>query len=137
EVDCLDFSIRIPDTIHETIDTPNHVSEGEVDDEHPKSNKEDDGGEFHAFSNRSNDQSRSDDGKHHLIHGENVMRNPIRIVCIGSRINTLQEGEFEVSDERASSICEHKAIPANPPQDADQARDTKTLSEHRENVFPS
>ena len=53
KVDCFDGGTCIPHSVHQTVDAPNHMSERKVDDEHPSSDKEEDGREFNPLGNRA------------------------------------------------------------------------------------
>ena len=73
EIDRLDPGILIPYTIHEPIDAPDHVRLGKIDDEHPERHEHANGGEFHAFGNGADNQSRRNDGEHQLVHRVHVL----------------------------------------------------------------
>jgi hypothetical protein len=49
----------------------------EIDEKHPAADKDQNGAVFHPFSNGANDECRSDDCKHQLIHGIDVLGNPV------------------------------------------------------------
>ncbi len=42
EVDRFDFCVRIPDSVHEAVYTPDHVCQWQVDYEHPEEDEEHD-----------------------------------------------------------------------------------------------
>ena len=53
KVDCFDGGTCIPHSIHQAIDTPDHVGQGEIDDKHPSPDEEEDGREFNPLGNRA------------------------------------------------------------------------------------
>ena len=79
EVDRFDGGLGIPDTVEDTVNTPDAVSEREVNDEHPGTDEEQQGGELHAFSNTTDDQGRRDDREGQLEAGEDILSNPVTI----------------------------------------------------------
>ena len=128
KINCFNGSFGIPNTIHQPIDSPNHVSEREINHDHPEGHEEQDGGELHAFRNRAHDQRGSDDREHHLIHGEHIMGNPVGIVRVRSGCDVLQEGELlEIADDRSSAIRKDEAVAEGPPHEGHQACYAKAL----------
>ena len=89
KVDRFDRCAGVPNSVHQTVDAPNHMSEREVDDEHPRADKKKQGGEFNSFRDRPDDQCGSDDGKHHLVHAENILGNPVGVIGVRSRCHSL------------------------------------------------
>ena len=64
KVDRFNLRGRIPHSIHQAIDAPNHVRERKVNDKHPECYEYQDGGKLHTFSDRADDQSGSNNGEH-------------------------------------------------------------------------
>ena len=54
---------------------PDHVDEGEVDEQQPANEEDQVGAEPHAVGERAGDQGRGDDGEHHLVREEHEVRN--------------------------------------------------------------
>ena len=62
EINRMDARILVGHTAHESVHSPHHVSEWEVNHEHPKPNEQQNGGEFDALGNGPDDQRRGNDG---------------------------------------------------------------------------
>ena len=104
------------------------MSEGEVDDEHPRADKKKQGGEFNSFRDRPDDQCRSDDGEHHLIHAENILGNPVGVIGVRSRCHSLQEGELQPAEDRAvKAFSKNQTVAHRPPENGDQPGDSLAL----------
>src|SRR5690349_23243441 len=126
KIDCMDSGILVENAVHEPINSPNHVSLRDINDEHPKDHEQADGGELHALGNRADNQGRGDDRKHQLVHGKDVLRYPVRVVRIRTRIDSVEEGETQAA-EKFPPIVKYQAVAADPPKDADHASDEQTL----------
>jgi hypothetical protein len=100
EVDGSDFRGRIRYAIHPAIDSPNHVRYWEVDREHPDRDENEHRRKFHSLRNRADDQCRRNDREHELIHGEDILRNPIGIIAVRLRIDPAKKREFEAAKKR-------------------------------------
>ena len=68
KVDGRNLRSAVPDTIHVSVKAPHHVCQREVNNEHPDRDEQHHGGEFHTFCDGTDNQSRSDDREHQLIH---------------------------------------------------------------------
>ncbi len=82
EIDGPDLRSRIPESIHPAIDAPDHVGDREINGEHPHRDKNKHGREFHPLRDRADDQCWCDDREHQLIHREDILRNPVRIIAV-------------------------------------------------------
>ena len=102
EIDRFDLGVRVPDAVHEAVDAPDHVGEREINDEHPERDEQQDRGELHAFGDGADDQRRSDDREHQLIHGEHVVRNPGGVIGVGIRIHALEKRQSKVPENSGS-----------------------------------
>jgi hypothetical protein len=126
EVNGVDFGVAVGDAVHHSVDAPDHVGLGEVNDEHPQRHEKEDGGEFHAFGDGANDQSGCDDGEHQLVHGENVLRDPAGIIAVRAGIDVVEKCEVKIAQEGVASV-ENQTVTANVPQDGDQTGDQHAL----------
>ena len=77
-----DPRVRIPNAVHEPIDSPNHVGKRKIDQEHPEPDEDQNSGKLYSFRHGPYDESGCNDGKHQLVHGKDVMRNPERVVSV-------------------------------------------------------
>ncbi len=73
EIDRLDSGVLIPHAVHESIDAPDHVRLGKIDDEHPERHEHANGRELHAFGNGADNQCRRDNGEHQLVHRVHIL----------------------------------------------------------------
>ena len=136
EVDRLDDRVAVPDAVHEARDAPDHVGQREVDDDHPDRDEEQNRGELHAFGDRADDQRRSDDREHHLVHRKHILRNPVGVVGVGRAGDAFQEEKLRAAEERTvEALAEDQAVAERPPHDGDEAGDTQALGEDGEDVL--
>ena len=99
EIDRSNFRARIPNAVHPSVDSPDHVGERKINDEHPDADEDEDGDESDSFSNRTDDQGRRDDRKHQLIHRENVLRNPKGVIAVGLGVDSAKKRKLQSADE--------------------------------------
>ena len=99
EINRRNFCVGIPHAIHPAVNSPDHVRDREIDDEHPDADEHKNCGKFHPFSHRADDQSRRDDREHQLIHREDILRDPVGIVGVRSRIDPVQKRKLQSADE--------------------------------------
>jgi hypothetical protein len=125
----MDFGVGIENSIHQTVNAPDHVGLREINDEHPQRHEQEDGGELHAFGNGAENQRGSDDGEHQLVHGEHILRNPVGIIAIWTGINVVEKGEIKVPQKGVASM-EYQAVTAYKPQNGDQAGDEEALGQN-------
>src|ERR1041384_6121784 len=111
--------VFVENTVHEAVNAPDHVGLGEIDDKHPEGHEETDGGKLHALGDGADDQGGGNDREHELIHGKDVLRNPVGIVGVGAGIDAVQEGISELAKDFAT-VVEHQAVSADEPKDGDQ-----------------
>src|SRR4051812_36391719 len=98
EIDGVNAGIFIADSVHETVRAPNHVGEGEINDEHPNRYEEQDGGKLHAFGYRTDDQRWCDDREHQLVHRKDVVRNPVGISPVWIGADIFKKTPTEISE---------------------------------------
>jgi hypothetical protein len=55
KIDRSDFGGGVPNSIHPSIDSPDHVRDGKIDDKHPDPDKNEDSCEFHPLSDCTDD----------------------------------------------------------------------------------
>src|SRR6185369_3484888 len=72
----------IPNAIHKTRTTPNHVRQWKINQKHPETDKDQYSGKFHPLRNRTKNQRGSNDREHELIHAKYTLRNPESVVCV-------------------------------------------------------
>ena len=141
EVDSFDHGLRVPNPVHHPVDSPDHVREGEVDEEHPQEDEDHQRRELDPFGDGTNDQGRRDDGEHHLEHAEGALRHPARVVDVRGRADALQEGVLQTAHERPAagglSRREDHAVADGPPEECHEARDPEELGQDRECVLRS
>ena len=111
----MNFCIRIPHAVHQPVNAPDHVGLRKVDQEHPKGHEETDSGEFHPLGNGANDQGWSDNGEHQLVHRVNILRHPIRIIAIRSRIDAVEK-QFAQAAIEGSAFAENHTVTTDPPE---------------------
>jgi hypothetical protein len=73
KIDRRNLCAWIPNTVHQSIDPPNHVGERKINDEHPNTHEDQNGRKSDSFGDRTDDQRRCDDREHQLIHRENIL----------------------------------------------------------------
>ena len=73
EINRVNAGMFVEDTVHESVNSPDHVSLGKIDDKHPERHEHANGGKFHAFGNGADNQGGRDNGEHQLIHREHVL----------------------------------------------------------------
>ena len=144
EVESFDARVGIPAAVHHAIDAPDHVALREIHDQHPQGHEYENGREFHAFGNGTDNERRRDDGEHHLEHGEDIFRNPVGIIRVrrGSDIRH-HPTDFRTANDafdqvflvcRAGAAKDH-AVTADDIKDGHQAGDQEALSEHGQDVL--
>ena len=134
EVNGFDRRIRIERAAHETVRGPNHVSEREVNREHPDGNEQQHRRELHAFGDCADDERRGDDGERELEDGPHIVRDPVIAMSGFGAGDTFEHGEIKASEEGAF-VGERQAIAAQPPEDGDQSGDAHTLRHHGQHVL--
>ena len=136
EIDRLDGGARVPNAVHEARHAPDHVSQREINHEHPDSDEKHDGAELHAFRDRPDDQRRRDDGEHQLIHRKYILRNPVGIIGVGHAIDALEEEIFRSTEKRTvEALAENQAVAESPPEDRDQTGATQALRHDGKDVL--
>src|SRR5258705_4772869 len=98
----------------------------EINSEHPDGDEHHDSRKFYALGDRADDQSRSNDRKHELIHREDVMRNPVGIITVRLGRYSTQEREFD-SAQKWRATREDERISDRPPQNRNQPGDAEPL----------
>src|SRR5207249_2624307 len=134
EIDRGNFRARIPNAIHPAIDSPNHVREREINGEHPEGDKDGHGRVTHPLRDRANDQRWGNDREHQLIHRENILRNPIGIITVRSRIDATKKGELK-SAEKGRAVGKHEGVTDRTPENRGEYRDAKTLGQDRIDIL--
>ena len=140
EVDGVNLSGRVGKAVHHSVNTPDHVSLREINHQHPEEHEQEDGGKLHAFRDGANNQRGGDNGKHQLIHGKDVLRDPEGIVRVGAGIDVVQKGVAEITQEFAQgtvgfAMMKDQTVPANVPHNSDHAGNQKALGHDGEDVF--
>ena len=143
KIKAVNLRVGIPAAIHQAVDAPDHVALREINNQHPQCHEHEDGLELHAFRNRTDDERRGDDGEHHLEHGINVFRNPIRIIRVRRGSDVWKHpADFRIADDALNPVLGHvagaaedHAVTANDVEDGYQAGDQETLGKHGEHVL--
>ena len=136
EVDRRDLGGGVPDAVHEAGATPDHVGEGEVDDEHPAEDKSHQGAELEALRRGSEDESWSDDGEGQLEDREDILGDPVGVAGVWIRGDSLKEEILRSTDEGAGEVAaEDKAVTHCPPDHGDHGGDAKAHRNDGEDVL--
>ena len=135
EVEDRNHSAECP--IKVTALAPDDVGEREVNDRRPSNHQEDERTEFHSFGKGSGDQSWSDNGKHHLIDHECLLRDGRCVIEIGSRAHAFQKEEGEWIADEGVTFSKGHPIAKNKPKYADQGDEKKALHHGGEDILGS
>ena len=128
--------VRIPDSIHPPSAAPHHVSQGKVDNEHPRTGEKKNGGKLHPLCHRTNQHDRRDNREHELVHAENVLGNPIGVIGVWGRRYAPKERELQPAQKGAlKTFPENETISSRPPKNRYQSGDSQTLGHDRKNIF--
>ena len=121
----------------EVTSTPDHVDEGEIDEEEPGDEEEEIGFEADAVGEGARYEGGCDDGEHHLIDDEDIERDA-GIASEGrGGVNTDEEGVVEVADDAALSAAEAEAVADREPDDVDDRHADEALDHDGEDVLAS
>src|SRR5436190_16114726 len=124
----------IPNTIHESINSPNHVRLWKVNDKHPQRHEYANRCELHAFGDGSDDQRGSNNREHQLIHGEYVLRNPGRIIRVRRGIDTFEKSKAKAPKD-LSAVMKDQAVSTNIPKDGYKPCDEEALRHDGKDVL--
>jgi hypothetical protein len=114
---------------------PDHVHEGEVDEQEPARQKQHVGLERDAVREGSGDERRSDDREHHLVGAEHDQGN--RIVGRGRvQVHMTQESHVHVADDRARAAEAHRES-TQPPQHRGPTQGHEALHHDRQDILPA
>ena len=106
--------------------SPDHMGDGVVDDHGPQQNENKQCFKFHSSGDGTGDQSRCDDGEHHLE--ERVSEERDRL-SVGSRLkaDTVEEGPGKVPDHASVVLPEGQGKPDSDPEDCGESEDEERV----------
>ena len=124
---------------------PHHVGYREIHQQQPRHEKEQIRLEGHTIREGAGNECGRDLGEHHLIRHEDDQRNRRRPGERCGGVDTLEEGEVEVSDDAADvrirraavAAAEGHRIATHHPQHGRHAHRNEALQHDRQHVFPS
>src|SRR6516225_5535180 len=136
KVDCFNGGIRIPDAVHESGDSPDHMCHREINQEHPAPDEYQQRRVFYALGDGAHDQSRSDYRKHQLEHRVDVLRYPERVIGVGHGSDAIKEEVFGPAVEWIVEVfAEDEAVSKSPPENGYQPGNAEALGENGQNVL--
>ena len=95
-----DRGLGVPEPVHPSPNSPHHVGDRKIDDDHPSHTKDQQSTESHPLGDGAHDQCRGDDREHHLIHGEDIVGDPWAVVGIGVGIDSREPRPLETTKPR-------------------------------------
>ncbi len=93
---------------------PHHVGHRVIDHDRPQHGEQHHRAELHALRERARDQSRRDDGEHHLVDHVRL-RGKSRVGEVGRGADSMQE-EMVQTAEKARPRVERKAVTEQQPR---------------------
>ncbi len=117
--------------------TPDPMSDRRVDQERPQQREEDESLELLPFGEGTRDESRRDDGEHHLEGHVGRARDGGRVLCQRSGTDAAEADVVEPADDAPAVdvLAERQGEAEENPRNADESQDEDAVHDRAEDVL--